>query len=93
MDESKFDNIKFDAEEIQILNAFDQNTIKFEPPNDKFINSAKETMRKDKNINIRINDNDLSSIKFLAARDGIPYQTLIGSLIHRYANGRLKDVA
>jgi len=42
-----------------------------------------------KNINIRISENDLQSIKLLAAREGMPYQTLIGSIIHKYAAGYL----
>ena len=47
---------------------------------DSLISAAKATMRKNKNINIRISENDLESIKLLAAREGLPYQTLIGSL-------------
>ena len=46
-------------------------------------------MKKNKNINIRISENDLQSIKLLAAKEGMPYQTLIGSLIHKYASGYL----
>jgi predicted DNA binding CopG/RHH family protein len=50
-------------------------------------------LKKSRNINIRLTENDLVSIKMLAAREGLPYQTLIGSLIHKYAAGSLKDVA
>ena len=58
---------------------------------DSLITAAKATIRKNKNINIRISENDLESIKLLAAREGLPYQTLIGSLIHKYATGSLKE--
>lgn len=53
---------------------------------------AKETLKKDKRINIRLSSRDLDLIQRKAAREGIPYQTLIGSILHKYANGYLKDV-
>jgi len=55
------------------------------------LEAARETMKKKRNINIRISENDLESIKLRAVREGLPYQTLIGSLIHKYAAGTLKD--
>ena len=51
--------------------------------------SGKRDYEKHKNINIRISEHDLESIKLLAAREGLRYQTLIGSLIHKYASGAL----
>jgi len=48
-------------------------------------------MKKNRKINIRISENDLSAIQRRAAREGIPYQTLIGSVLHKYASGFLKD--
>jgi predicted DNA binding CopG/RHH family protein len=93
MDDTKFNAIQFDEEELEILDAYNSGKIETEPVSERLLMAAKETQRKTKNINIRINENDLSSIKMLAAREGMPYQTLIGSLIHKYANGRLKDVA
>jgi len=53
---------------------------------------AKETLKKEKRINIRLSSRDLDLIQRKAAREGIPYQTLIGSILHKYANGYLKDV-
>ena len=50
---------------------------------------AKATMRKDNRINIRISNGDLELIKRKAVIEGIPYQTLISSLIHKYVNGTL----
>jgi predicted DNA binding CopG/RHH family protein len=46
---------------------------------------------KTKNINIRINEMDLSSLKRNAEEEGIPYQTLIASVLHKYLSGRLVD--
>jgi Uncharacterized protein conserved in bacteria len=51
---------------------------------------ARNTMRKNKKINIRIPENDLSSLQRRAAREGIPYQTLMSSVLHKFAHGRLK---
>jgi len=93
MDTTKFNNLVLDDEEQEIFAAMNDGTIEIEPPSDELLSAAKDAIKKDKSINIRINNHDLTSIKFIAAQEGIPYQTLIGSLIHKYANGRLRDVA
>lgn len=93
MDVSKFENYSLDEEEKEILDAMNEGRLEIHPPSEKLLLAARDTLRKDKSINIRINATDLTSIKLLAARDGIPYQTLIGSLIHKYTTGRLRDVA
>ena len=51
------------------------------------INAANKT----KNINIRISAHDIEKIKQRSAEEGIPYQTLISSIIHKYITGRLVD--
>ena len=48
--------------------------------------------KKNKNINLRISEADLDEIKRIAIREGMPYQTLIGSLVHKYAVNQMKDV-
>jgi predicted DNA binding CopG/RHH family protein len=53
----------------------------------RYRNAAKETMKKISRINIRMKDDDLDDIKRMADRKGIPYQTLIGSVLHRFAKG------
>ena len=50
---------------------------------------AKATIRKDKRVNIRISSQDLERVQKRAIEDGIPYQTLISSLLHQYVSGRL----
>ncbi len=52
---------------------------------------AKTTLRKDKRVNIRISGQDLEGVQKKAMEDGIPYQTLIASVIHRYVSGRLSE--
>jgi predicted DNA binding CopG/RHH family protein len=51
------------------------------------INAANKT----KNINIRISAYDIEKIKQRSAEEGIPYQTLISSIIHKYITGKLVD--
>ncbi len=57
----------------------------------KYSSYAKDTLRKDKRINIRISENDLELIQRKAIEEGIPYQTLISSLLHKYTQGRLVE--
>ncbi len=52
---------------------------------------AKRTLKKDQRVNIRVSSKDLDAIRVLAAEDGIPYQTLMSSILHRYVSGRLID--
>lgn len=54
---------------------------------------AKATVRKDKRVNIRMSEKDLIRIRKKAMEEGLPYQTLISSVLHRYASGRLVDKA
>jgi len=50
---------------------------------------ARATLRKDRRINIRVPAKDLEEIQKRALEEGIPYQTLISSILHKYASGRL----
>ena len=52
---------------------------------------ARNTLRKDKRVNIRISSRDLEALQSKAVEEGIPYQTLMGSVLHRYVAGRLKE--
>ncbi len=52
---------------------------------------ARETFRKDRRVNIRLAGRDLEAIQKRALLEGIPYQTLITSILHKFAAGRLVD--
>ncbi len=52
---------------------------------------ARNTLKKNKRVNIRISSMDLLQLQFLASREGIPYQTLMGSVLHKFAAGLLAD--
>lgn len=55
----------------------------------RYSSSASATLSKDKRINIRLPSRDLEDIQMRAAEEGMPYQTLIASILHKYASGRL----
>ena len=57
----------------------------------RFSRSAKATFKKDRRLNIRISTKDLEAIQKRALEEGLPYQTLIASLLHKYASGRLRE--
>lgn len=52
---------------------------------------AKAALDKTKNINLRISEQDLLKIKARAAKKGIPYQTLLASLIHQYSTDQIRE--
>ena len=50
---------------------------------------ARNTLQKDKRINIRMSSKDLNQVQVIAVQEGIPYQTLVSSIIHKYVSGYL----
>ena len=56
---------------------------------EKAIAAARNTLRKDKRINLRLTQKDYRQIQIKAIEEGIPYQTLISSIVHKYLNGSL----
>ena len=52
---------------------------------------ARNTLRKNKRVNIRISSRDLEAIQVRAIEEGIPYQTLMASVLHKYVTGRLVE--
>jgi len=59
----------------------------------RYQNYARATVRKDKRVNIRMSEKDLIHFQKKAMEEGLPCQTLISSVLHRYVNGRLIDKA
>jgi predicted DNA binding CopG/RHH family protein len=57
----------------------------------RYSSYAKATFRRDRRLNIRISTKDLEAIQKRALEEGLPYQTLIASLLHKYAAGRLRE--
>ena len=87
---------KLDKEEQAILDDFESGEFKsvLTSSRKKAIQAAaEETVRKDKRINIRISSRDLESLQRRALKEGIPYQTLVSSILHKYVSGSLLDKA
>lgn len=80
-----------DEYESEILEAFESGKLKPIQSQTDYQVIAHNTMRKNRKINIRISENDLSALQRRAAREGIPYQTLIGSVLHKFVSGFLKE--
>ena len=57
----------------------------------RFQEAAQATLRKDKRVNIRMTERDLIHFQKKAMEEGLPYQTLISSVLHKYINGRMKE--
>jgi len=53
--------------------------------------AAEATLKKSERMNIRISPNDLRRLKIKAMEEGLPYQTLVSSIIHKYLIGRLQE--
>ncbi|MDZ4168558.1 MAG: antitoxin [Coriobacteriia bacterium] len=56
-----------------------------------YVKAAKESISKNKRINIRLTLKDYHDIQVKAVEEGIPYQTLISSIIHKYNKGKSKS--
>ena len=60
-----------------------------EQEKEKAMAAARNTVKKDKRINLRLTQKDYRQMQIKAIEEGIPYQTLISSIVHKYLNGSL----
>jgi predicted DNA binding CopG/RHH family protein len=88
---------KFDKEEQEILNSFERGEWESTNPTtaelNKFQKIARASLAKDKRINIRLPARVLEGLQLRAAQEGMPYQTLISSILYKFTSGRLIDAA
>lgn len=91
-----FKNLVLDPYEQEIEDAIGKDDFHIEPLSEKernryvqYARHTKELMKKDKRVSIRVNAIDLHRIRIKASAEGLPYQTLIGSILHKYAHGTL----
>ncbi len=86
---------ELDKKEKEILKDFEAGKLKgvsgFKKKATQYQEYARQALNKTRNINIRLSHGDLQKIKSLAAEKGMPYQTLISSLLHRYSTGRVEE--
>ncbi len=84
---------KLDKEEKDILDSYERGEWKsvknLKEEIEKHRVYARQTLKKDKRVNIRISSMVLEEIQTRAIEDGMPYQTLISSILHRFVTGRL----
>jgi predicted DNA binding CopG/RHH family protein len=85
---------QLDAEEQQLLEDFERDAmLSVATPAllEGLRESAKATGQKDQRINIRLSSGDLQAIRTRALQAGIPYQTLISSILHQFVSGDLQE--
>lgn len=86
---------RLDKEEQEILDAFDagelQRSPDFEHRKAQHQQYAEAMFKKDARINIRLSSKDLRGLQKKALAEGIPYQTLVASILHKYVEGRLRE--
>jgi predicted DNA binding CopG/RHH family protein len=87
--------MKLSKEEKDILTAYEEGKMKTAPPSKDELGeikfAAENTFRKNKRITIRLYNHDFRGIQKKAMEMGIPYQTLISGMIHRYVEGELVE--
>jgi predicted DNA binding CopG/RHH family protein len=86
-----------DHEEKDLMESIErdewQSVENFDQEREKAIEAARNTLKKDKRINLRLSQKDYHQIQIKALEEGIPYQTLISSLVHKYLNGSLTPIS
>jgi len=85
---------KLDREEQELLESFERGEWSSVPKRKAEISrlgaAARATLRKNRRINIRLSDRDVIGLQAKAAEEGLPYQTLIASVLHKYLTGSLR---
>ncbi len=86
---------KLDPYEREILRAYEKGKLVSTRPSPAqrraLRDAARATLIKDKRVNIRLSSADLMDIQARAAEEGVPYQTLIASVLHKYVSGRMRE--
>ncbi len=85
---------KTDRTEAEVLSAFDKGALKSVATKAELArirSAARATAIKDRRVNIRLSSGDLQDIQVRALEEGLPYQTLIASVLHKYVTGKLTE--
>ena len=86
--------MKLDPKEKELVDSVERgewrSTGNLKDARKRYARYAAATFRKDRRVNIRISSKDLDAIQKRALEEGLPYQTLISSLLHKYVSGRLR---
>lgn len=88
-------DLKLQPDELELLASYEneewKSVKKLKEQKEQYRVYARATFRKDKRVNIRISEKDLRDLQKRAMRQGIPYQTLISSVLHKYVSGRFTE--
>ncbi len=87
---------KLNPEDQEMLEAFEAGEFESDLKDERrtqLAQLAEETIRKDKRINIRISSRDLEALQRRAIEEGLPYQSLVSSVLHKYVSGSFKDIS
>ncbi|MGC1374786.1 MAG: hypothetical protein WA821_01095 [Anaerolineales bacterium] len=88
-------DLKLQQDELELLASYEADEWKsaqgIKEQKEQYRAYARATFRKDKRVNIRLASKDLLDLQKRAVREGIPYQTLIASVLHKYASGSLVE--
>ena len=84
---------KLSKEEKELLNSVESGEWVSSKDKSKsfYTNAANQTLKKDTRLNIRVSSHDISALKAKAATEGMPYQTLVSSVLHKFVTGRLVE--
>jgi predicted DNA binding CopG/RHH family protein len=83
-----------DDEELEVLTAYEKGSLASVATKAELADlkaASRATTIKDRRVNIRLSSGDLSDIQVKALEEGVPYQTLIASVLHKYVTGRLAE--
>jgi predicted DNA binding CopG/RHH family protein len=83
-----------EIEDQRLVDAFEADELRSVATKEELANlraAARATATKDRRVNIRLSSGDLLDIQTRALQEGIPYQTLIASVLHKYVTGRLEE--
>ena len=84
---------RFDTEEREIIDQYDRGELRQVPNVEAEIEAARRaarnTFNKSRRVNLRFTERDFNLAHYRAREEGIPYQTLLSSVIHKYLSGRL----
>ena len=85
--------VSLDEEERELMESIERDegvpVKEFTTEQQKAVQAARNTLKKDKRINLRLSQRDYHQIQIKAIEEGMPYQTLIASIVHKYLNGSL----
>ena len=86
---------KLSVEERELLEAYESGEFISDLSDERrqyLAETTEDSFKKEKRINIRISKRDLEALQRRALEEGLPYQTLVSSVLHKYVSGGLKDI-